>query len=83
MSRRSKKKNLSIWKIIASVVAVAIVVVGGYFVINNLSTPNDSTNEPKVTQETKNPAYTASAEEKEYLSNKFKGLTSTNSDTIA
>lgn len=83
MSRRSKTKKSSLWKIIASVVAVALVAVGGYFIINSLSTPKEPTNEPKVTQETKKPAYTASAEEKEYLSNKFKGLTSTNSETIA
>ena len=83
MSRRSKKKKSSLWKIIASIVTVALVAVGGYFIINSLSTPKEPTNEPKVTQETKKPAYTASAEEKEYLSNKFKGLTSTNSETIA
>ena len=83
MSKRSKKKKSSLWKIIASVVAVALVAVGGYFIINSLSTPKEPTNEPKVTQETKKPVYTASAEEKEYLSNKFKGLTSTNSEAIA
>ena len=83
MSKRSKKNKASIWKIILSELTGARVAIGGYFVFNSFVTPKGTTNEPKVTQETKKPVYTASAEEKEYLSNRFKGLTATNSETIA
>ena len=69
-------------KIIASLVAVAIVALGGLFLYKTFLAPTDQASETKVAQTTQKIA-TTSAEEKEYLTNKFKGLLGTNSDTIA
>ena len=83
MSRRSTTKKSPITKIIASIVAVAIVALGGFFIYKSFLAPSgDKLNDAKVTQEAPKQAYTASAEEKEYLANKFKGLLATNSETV-
>ena len=83
MSRRSTTKKSPITKIIASIVAVAIVALGGFFIYKSFLAPSgDKQNDAKVTQEAPKQAYTASAEEKEYLANKFKGLLATNSETV-
>ncbi|AMD96180.1 SrtB family sortase [Streptococcus sp. oral taxon 431] len=84
MSRRSTRKKSPIGKIIASIVAVAIVALGGFFIYSSFLAPTaDKQNDVKVTQEAPKQAYTASKEEKEYLANKFKGLLATNSEAIA
>lgn len=82
MSRRSTKNKSPMKKIIASLVAVAIVALGGLFFYKTFLAPTDQASETKVAQTTQKIA-TTSAEEKEYLTNKFKGLLGTNSDTIA
>ena len=84
MSGHSRTKKTPITKIIASIVAVAIVALGGFFIYKSFLAPSgDKLNDAKVTQEAPKQTYTASQEEKEYLSNRFKGLTATNSETIA
>ena len=56
---------------------------GGFFIYKSFLAPSgDKQNDAKVTQEAPKQAYTASAEEKEYLANKFKGLLATNSETV-
>ncbi len=82
MSRRSTKNKSPMKKIIASLVAVAFVALGGLFLYKTFLAPTDQASETKVAQTTQKIA-TTSAEEKEYLTNKFKGLLGTNSDTIA
>ncbi len=83
MSGHSRTKKTPITKIIASIVAVAIVALGGFFIYKSFLAPTgDKLNDAKVTQEASKQAYTASEEEKEYLSNKFKGLLATNSETV-
>ena len=82
MSRRSTKNKSPMKKIIALLVAVAIVALGGLFLYKTFLSPTDQASETKVAQTTQKIA-TTSAEEKEYLTNKFKGLLGTNSDTIA
>ena len=82
MSRRSTKNKSPMKKIIASLVAVAIVALGGLFLYKTFLAPTDQASETKVAQTTQK-IDTTSAEEKEYLKNKFKGLLGTNSDTIA
>ena len=83
MSRRSTTKKSPITKIIASIVAVAIVALGGFFIYKSFLAPNgDKLNDAKITQEAPKQSYTTSAEEKEYLANKFKGLLATNSETV-
>ena len=84
MSGHSRTKKTSIGKIIASIIAVAIVALGGFFIYSSFLAPkSDKQNDVKVTQEASKQAYTVSAEEKEYLANKFKGLLATNSETVA
>ena len=75
MSRRSTTKKSPITKIIASIVAVAIVALGGFFIYKSFLAPSGD----KIKSEQ---TYTASDEEKEYLANKFKGLLATNSETV-
>ena len=83
MSRRSTTKKSPITKIIASIVAVAIVALGGFFIYKSFLAPSgDKLNDAKITQEAPKQSYTTSAEEKEYLANKFKGLLATNSETV-
>lgn len=82
MSRRSTKNKSPMKKIIASLVAVAIVALGGLFLYKTFLAPTDQASETKVAQTTQK-TDTISAEEKEYLTNKFKGLLGINSDTIA
>ena len=83
MSRCSTTKKSPITKIIASIVAVAIVALGGFFIYKSFLAPSgDKLNDAKITQEAPKQAYTTSAEEKEYLANKFKGLLATNSETV-
>ena len=83
MSRRSTTKKSPIAKIIAFIVAVAIIALGGFFIYNSFLAPSgDKLNDAKVTQEAPKQTYTASKEEKEYLANKFKGLLATNSETV-
>ena len=82
MSRRSTKNKSPMKKIIALLVAVAIVALGGLFLYKTFLSPTDQASETKVAQTTQKIA-TTSAEEKEYLTNKFKGLLGINSDTIA
>ena len=83
MSRRSTTKKSPITKIIASIVAVAIVALGGFFIYKSFLAPSgDKLNDAKITQEAPKQAYTTSAEEKEYLANKFKDLLATNSETV-
>ena len=83
MSRRSTRKKSPIGKIIASIVAVAIVALGGFFIYKSFLAPTeDKQNDVKVTQEAPKQTYTAGQEEKEYLANKFKGLLATNSETV-
>lgn len=82
MSRRSTKNKSPMKKIIALLVAVAIVALGGLFLYKTFLAPTDQASETKVAQTTQKIATTL-AEEKEYLTNKFKGLLGTNSDTIA
>ena len=63
MSRRSTTKKSPITKIIASIVAVAIVALGGFFIYKSFLAPSgDKLNDTKVTQEAPKQAYTASAE---------------------
>ena len=84
MSRRSTTKKSPIAKIIASIVAVAIIALAGFFIYNSFLAPSgDKLNDAKVTQEAPKQTdtasqqeapkqtYTASQEEKEYLANKF------------
>ena len=75
MSRRSTTKKSPITKIIASIVAVAVVALGGFFIYKSFLAPSGD----KIKSEQ---TYTASDEEKEYLANKFKGLLATNSETV-
>lgn len=82
MSRRSTKNKSPMKKIIASLVAVAIVALGGLSLYKTFLAPTDQASETKVAQTTQK-IDTTSAEEKEYLKNKFSGLLNTNSDTIA
>lgn len=82
MSRRSTKNKSPMKKIIASLVAVAIVALGGLFLYKTFLAPTDQASETKVAQTTQK-IDTTSAEEKEYLKNKFSGLLNTNSETIA
>ena len=82
MSRCSTKNKSPMKKIIASLVAVAIVALGGLFLYKTFLAPTDQASETKVAQTTQK-IDTTSAEEKEYLKNKFSGLLNTNSDTIA
>ena len=82
MSRRSTENKSPMKKIIASLVAVAIVALGGVFLYKTFLAPTDQASETKVAQTTQK-IDTTSAEEKEYLKNKFSGLLNTNSDTIA
>ena len=82
MSRRSTKNKSPMKKIIASLVTVAIVALGGLFLYKTFLAPTDQASETKVAQTTQK-IDTTSAEEKEYLKNKFSGLLNTNSDTIA
>lgn len=83
MSGHSRTKKTPIGKIIASIIAVAIVALGGFFIYSSFLAPkSDKQNDAKVTQEAPKQAYTVSAEEKEYLANKFKGLLATNSETV-
>ena len=82
MSRRSTKNKSPMKKIIALLVAVAIVALGGLFLYKTFLAPTDQASETKVAQTTQKIA-TTSAEEKEYLTNKFKVLLGINSDTIA
>ena len=80
MSRRSTTKKSPIAKIIAFIVAVAIIALGGFFIYNSFLAPSgDKLNDAKVTQEAPKQTdttsqqeapkqtYTASQEEKEYL----------------
>ena len=82
MSRRSTKNKSPMKKIIASLVAVAIVALGGLFLYKTFLAPTDQASETKVAQTTQK-IDTTSAEDKEYLKNKFSGLLNTNSDRIA
>lgn len=83
MSGHSRTKKTPIGKIIASIIAVAVVALGGFFIYSSFLAPkSDKQNDVKVTQEASKQAYTVSAEEKEYLANKFKGLLATNSETV-
>ena len=85
MSEHSRKKS-PIGKIIASILTFVVIVFGGLFVYNSFLAPKsdkqNSVNDVKVTQEAPKQTYTVSAEEKEYLANKFKGLLATNSETV-
>ena len=85
MSRRSTTKKSPITKIIASILTFVVIVVGGFFVYNSFLAPTTSEKQQsdvRVTQKVEQPSYTVSAEEKEYLANKFKGLLATNSETV-
>lgn len=83
MSEHSRIKKSPIGKIIASILTFVVIVFGGFFVYNSFLAPkSDKQNDAKVTQEAPKQAYNASAEEKEYLANKFKGLLATNSETV-
>ena len=75
MSGHSRTKKTPITKIIASIVAVAVVALGGFFIYKSFLAPSGD----KIKSEQ---TYTASDEEKEYLANKFKGLLATNSETV-
>ena len=85
MSEHSRKKS-PIGKIIASILTFVVIVFGGFFVYNSFLAPKsdkqNNVNDVKVTQEAPKQTYTVSAEEKEYLANKFKGLLATNSETV-
>ena len=84
MSGHSRTKKTPIGKIITSIITVAVVALGGFFIYSSFLAPkSDKQNDVKVTQEASKQAYTVSAEEKEYLANKFKGLLATNSETVA
>lgn len=83
MSGHSRTKKTPIGKILASIITVSIVALGGFFIYSSFLAPkSDKQNDVKVTQEASKQAYTVSAEEKEYLANKFKGLLATNSETV-
>ena len=86
MSEHSRIKKSPIGKIIASILTFVVIVFGGLFVYNSFLAPKsdkqNSVNDVKVTQEAPKQTYTVSAEEKEYLANKFKGLLATNSETV-
>ena len=87
MSEHSRIKKSPIGKIIASILTFVVIVFGGFFVYNSFLAPKsdkqNNVTDVKVTQEAPKQAYTVSAEEKEYLANKFKGLLATNSEAIA
>ena len=86
MSEHSRIKKSPIGKIIASILTFVVIVFGGFFVYNSFLAPKsdkqNSVTDVKVTQEAPKQTYTVSAEEKEYLANKFKGLLATNSETV-
>ena len=90
MNRRSTTKKSPIGKIIGFLIVVAVVI-SGFFVYNNFLAPLDKTSsttsttvvQGTTTVEAPKPTYTVSAEEKEYLANRFKPLTETNSETVA
>lgn len=86
MSEHSRIKKSPIGKIIASILTFVVIVFGGFFVYNSFLAPKsdkqNSVTDVKVTQEVPKQTYTVSAEEKEYLANKFKGLLATNSETV-
>ena len=85
MSEHSRKKS-PIGKIIASILTFVVIVFGGFFVYNSFLAPKsdkqNNVTDVKVTQEAPKQTYTVSADEKEYLANKFKGLLATNSETV-
>ena len=86
MSEHSRIKKSPIGKIIASILTFVVIVFGGLFVYNSFLAPKpdkqNNVTDVKVTQEAPKQTYTVSAEEKEYLANKFKGLLATNSETV-
>ena len=86
MSEHSRIKKSPIGKIIASILTFVVIVFGGFFVYNSFLAPKsdkqNSVTDVKVAQEAPKQTYTVSAEEKEYLANKFKGLLATNSETV-
>ena len=90
MNRKSTTKKSPIGKIIGFLIVVAVVI-SGFFVYNNFLAPLDKTSsttsttvvQGTTTVEAPKPSYTVSAEEKEYLANRFKPLTETNSETVA
>ena len=86
MSEHSRIKKSPIGKIIASILTFVVIVFGGFFVYNSFLAPNsdkqNSVTDVKVTQEAPKQTQTVSAEEKEYLANKFKGVLATNSETV-
>lgn len=88
MSRRSRRKS-PVGKIVGIISALVVVAAGlflGYrFLLSPGTTSNAGvTSNSSVTtgQSTQEVSYQPSAEEKEYLKNKFDGLTATNSDTV-
>ena len=86
MSEHSRIKKSPIGKIIASILTFVVIVFGGLFVYNSFLAPKsdkqNNVTDVKVTQEAPKQTYTVSADEKEYLANKFKGLLATNSETV-
>lgn len=86
MSEHSRIKKSPIGKIIASILTFVVIVFGGFFVYNSFLAPKsdkqNNVTDVKVAQEAPKQTYTVSAEEKEYLANKFKGLLATNSETV-
>ncbi|RLY02781.1 SrtB family sortase [Streptococcus hillyeri] len=88
MTSRRQMKNKKLFPVLFSILAVALVAIGGYFFFNKNQSSNTNTgNFPKTEQkatksESKKATYTVSAEEKEYLANRFAGLSATNSETV-
>lgn len=86
MSRSRKKSGNSKSKLIAIVSTVAVVLLGAFLAFRFLMpSSNNTANQAASTSTSTNQesSYSPSAEEKEYLTNKFAGLTATNSEAIA
>lgn len=86
MSRSRKKSGNSRNKIIGIISAVVVVLLGAFLAFRFLM-PSSTTNNANQTANSASngqaSSYTPSDDEKEYLKNKFDGLTATNSEAIA
>lgn len=83
---RSRKKDTGLRnKVIGIISAIAVVLLGTFIAFRLLapSSTNNSGSQTTASSSTKASSYSPGADEKEYLKNKFAGLTSTNSETIA
>ena len=95
MSRRSTTKKSPIAKIIAFIVAVAIIALGSFFIYNSFLAPSGDKLMMQrllrrlqsklillVNRRLQSKLILLVKKKKEYLANKFKGLLATNSETV-